>query len=261
MVARDPEYPAEDFDVSSASEAVLGPLRLENPLVAMLVEQTALAQAREFGDGGWGSFLIAARILVGGLESPRSPADRRRTLAGLHEALAWCLEALEPEAAPLRAAGVPLALRLELSDLPSLLALLRCMVRPRRLPEATLSNVDLLCVLTARAFLQSLERGGAQGPLGVRTLRCPGQPMACSEVVEGAVLPAAELLPLDTREDQLPSGPLRVAAFAESLDIPPGVLNRLEDVAPLQAIREKVGMPQPLRISLFAPVLCFPFDA
>ena len=225
--------------VTSISHRLFDQLRIEHPAARAVLQLLQLRQAKG-ADGGLLTVLMATSLVLG-VSHRRLPARLVSSL--LPSVLHGCLKSVlnDAERAGQGAAAVPL----RLSDLPSLLALVRTVLVPKHiaLPGGTIKHAEHLALLTVTAFVRSLpespdasggdpaeaaEARAAHGASaaraalsmpGVRTLSVVGPHLRQSELLDGVLLdtpfPSCAPLPAEAGETGLD---LIVALYNVSLE-------------------------------------------
>ena len=193
--------------VTSISHRLFAAVRLEHPAASALLQLLTDRHAKG-ADGGMLTVLLASSIA---LAVGRSRLPPRMCASLLPELVLNCVRLVTSDAAGgLGAAAVPF----HMSDLHSLLALVRTVLAPKRiaLPGSDPADVDRLALLLVRALVQSLPETGAgsagdaaeaaearaqEGVAaaralatlpGVRQLSIIGPRVVASELVDGVLL-------------------------------------------------------------------------
>eukprot|EP00898_Chlorokybus_atmophyticus_P000133 jgi/Chlat1/111/Chrsp1S03087 len=223
--------------VSSISGRVfIAVARLDNAVARFLVDNTVLAQHGTYGDGGLLALALASQLVNAALQQCATPALRLVFVEGVTSALHCC--ALDKRSASSQAcncgsaqgntASPPPAVRLRLqwSDLPCILALVRGVVAAKQVCGLTSLEVDKLCIMLVRAFIASVpdKHDGnhlADGPC-VRIQEVLGQQPTRSQLVVGVVLDTPlshEVVPFAVMASVPTTSGLNIAVFNVALDV------------------------------------------
>ena len=238
-----PHGQCSSVTVTSVSHRLFGNLKLSHP-IGRVVQQLLVARQARGSDGGLLTVLLACRLILSAHER-RLPARLCASL--LPEVLACSVRAVlgEGDGSQRLAGGgvpyLPASAPLRMSDMRSLLAVVRAVLAPKRVafPGAEPEDIERLAVLLVSAFVRSLPDGAAAATAnpseaaearssraaaaraamllpGVRQLAVIGPRVGDTELIDGVLIDTG--WPLGAALPEEIAGGLPVALYDVSLE-------------------------------------------
>ncbi len=198
--------------VTSSSAKLLQSLSSSNSIIQLIVAATQ-GHVTNYSDGG----LLAAVLCLNLIENSLDLDIHRHLVIEIYEVLAQhCMEYLADE-------NCTCVNRINVCDLPSMLAIIRGVVGSKHACGLTTSEVDLICHLVLSAVLRVCPSNGYTEYGPIQHLAIEGMPVSQSHMLEGIMFPAPHIpvyrnKALVFRKDHIDKpGWIKVALFNISL--------------------------------------------